>query len=266
MPPRPSADARPQGPSVDRSALVTYLARYLEIDQVTDYGPNGLQVEGKDRVSKLVTGVSASEALFSRAARAGADAILVHHGLFWEGTPRTLTGIQYRRVAALVHSGMSLLAYHLPLDRHREVGNNWLAAHAFGMVGLESFGSHEGLVLGARGRFSPPLPAVELPTRCRQVYGQEPLVFAHGPDAVETLGIVSGGAAKLLHQAIDDGLDAFLTGEASEWVMNVAREAGVHFVAAGHHATERLGVRALGEHLQQHFGIDVEFIDIPNPV
>jgi dinuclear metal center YbgI/SA1388 family protein len=251
--------------SISRDALVSHLDEYLD-SRGRDYGPNGLQVEGREEIRKVVTGVSACRELFVRAREAGADAVLVHHGLFWEGMPRTLTGFQYRRVAELIRGEMSLLAYHLPLDRHAEVGNNALAGRQLGLADLEPFGLHEGLPIGFKGRFPSPIPTAELVERCRQVYGQEPLAFLSGPDPVRSLGIISGGAQRELYDAIADGLDAYITGEVSEWVMNVARETGIHYLAAGHYATERLGVRALGEHLAERFGIEAEFIDVPNPV
>jgi dinuclear metal center YbgI/SA1388 family protein len=246
--------------------LVTYLDQYLDASRGRDYGPNGLQVEGKEEVRKIVTGVSACQELFVRAREAGADAVLVHHGLFWDGMPRTLTGFQYRRVAELIRGEMSLIAYHLPLDRHPELGNNALAGRAFGLADLEPFGLHEGLPVGFKGLFPEPIAAAELVERCRRVYDQEPLAFLGGPDPVKSLGIISGGAQQELYQAIGDGLDAYVTGEVSEWVMNVSREAGIHYLAAGHYATERLGIRALGEHLAERFGVEAEFIDVPNPV
>jgi dinuclear metal center YbgI/SA1388 family protein len=252
--------------SISLPDLVSYLNQLLEADKGRDYGPNGLQVEGRGEVRKVVTGVSACRELFERAAEAGADAVLVHHGIFWDWMPRVLTGFQYRRVAELVRAEMSLLAYHLPLDRHAELGNNALAARAFGLEEIEPFAPEDGLAIGWKGRFAQPLPAAELVARCAAVYGQEPLAFLSGPDPVATLGIVSGGAQKDLYHAIAERLDAFVTGEVSEWVMNVAREAGVHYLAAGHYATERLGVRALGGHLAERFGLAVEFVDVPNPV
>lgn len=251
---------------MDRDELIRYLDEYLDAARGSDYGPNGLQVEGRREIRRLVTGVSACQELFDRAAAAGADAVLVHHGIFWTGMPYTLTGIRHRRVATLIRHELNLIAYHLPLDRHPEIGNNALAARDFGLVEVTPFGVHEGLPIGFSGRFPEPLPAAELAARCQAVYGQAPLVFAHGPDLVKSLGIVSGGAQKELYQAIDADLDAYLTGEVSEWVMNVAREAGIHYFAAGHYATERLGVRALGEHLAERFGLTAEFIDVPNPV
>jgi len=251
---------------VRREALVAYLDSYLDAGAGTDYGPNGLQVEGRAEIRRLVTGVSACVELFERAAAVGADAVLVHHGIFWRFTSPVLTGHQMRRVEVLLRSGMSLLGYHLPLDRHPEVGNNALAAHGLGLADLEPFAVHEGLAVGFRGRFPRAVPVADLLERCRALFAQEPLAFTSGPDPVSTLGVVSGGAQTELLQAIAAGLDAYLTGEASEWVMNVARENHIHYLACGHYATERLGVRALGERLAQEFQIEVEFIDVPNPV
>jgi len=252
--------------SISLQALVSYLDGFLDTARGRDYGPNGLQVEGKEEIRKVITGVSSCQELFVRAREAGADAVLVHHGLFWEGMPRTLTGFQYRRVAELIRGEMSLIAYHLPLDRHPEVGNNAVAGREFGLSDLEPFGLHEGLPIGFKGRFPESISAAELTARCRRAYGQEPLAFLNGPDPLSSLGIISGGAQRELHDAIADGLDAYITGEVSEWVMNVAREAGIHYLAAGHYATERLGIRALGEHLREKFEIEAEFIDVPNPV
>lgn len=251
--------------AIHRDSLVTYLDQYLD-SRGRDYGPNGLQVEGREEIRKIVTGVSACQELFARARQAGADAVLVHHGLFWDGMPRQLTGIQYRRVAELIRGEMSLIAYHLPLDRHEEVGNNALAGREFGLADLEPFGFHDGLPVGFKGRFPNPIPAAELVERCRRIYAQEPLTFLGGPDSVSTLGIISGAAQRDVYTAIAEGLDAYITGEVSEWVMNVAREAGIHYLAAGHYATERLGIRTLGEHVRDQFGVEVEFIDVPNPV
>lgn len=252
--------------TIDRDQLVAYLDELLDAPRQADFGPNGLQVEGRREVSKVVTAVSACREVFERAAAAGADLVLVHHGIFWKGMPSTLAGVRYGRVAALIENGLNLVAYHLPLDRHAELGNNALAARAFGLSDVAPFCPYEGEPIGFRGRFPEPIPAAELVARCERVYGQAPLAFTDGPERVATLGIVSGGAQKELWTAIDDGLDAYLTGEVSEWVMNVAREAGIHYLAAGHYATEVLGVRALGEHVAERFGIAVEFVDVPNRV
>lgn len=252
--------------AVDRGELVAYLDALLEASKGDDYCPNGLQVEGRPTIRRLVTGVSACHELFAAARARRADAVLVHHGIFWKGTSPVLTGIHYGRVRELVLGEINLLAYHLPLDRHPELGNNALAARAFGLVDLEPFAFHAGEPTGFRGRFASPIPAAELPRRAAEIYGREPLVFPCGPDPVKSLAVVSGAAQRELYGAIAAGLDAFLTGEVSEWVMNVAREAGIHYLAAGHYATERLGVRALGEHLAARFGLEVELIDVDNPV
>ena len=251
--------------TVDRDELIAYLGDLLQADQGQDYCPNGLQVEGRRQIRRLITGVSACLELFKKARSAGADAILVHHGIFWHGDSPVLTGLQHRRVRELIDGEVNLLAYHLPLDRHPELGNNALAADAFGLTDREPFAPHKGIEIGFKGRFPEPISSDELLRRCERIYGQRPLAYRSGPERVATLGIVSGGAQREFHQAIAEGLDAFVTGEVSEWVMNVARERGVHYLAAGHYATERLGVRSLGEHLGERFGIAVEFIDIPNP-
>ncbi|HKI86251.1 MAG TPA: Nif3-like dinuclear metal center hexameric protein [Thermoanaerobaculia bacterium] len=246
--------------------LTRYLGSYLEVDRGGDYAPNGLQVEGRAEVNKLVTGVSACLELFERARDVSADVCLVHHGIFWKGQSPVLTGVQYGRVRLLIDSGISLLAYHLPLDAHREVGNNAIAARELGLMDLVSFARHEGLDIGVRGRFPQTITASDLVDRVEALLGQKPLAFLHGPDPLSTMAIVSGAAEGDFRESIALGVDAFLTGEVSEWVMNLARESGTHFLAGGHYATERLGVQALGRHLGETFDLDVEFIDVPNPV
>ncbi len=252
--------------AVARDRLVAYLDELLDAGRGRDFGPNGLQVEGRDQIRKIATGVSACQELFDRAADAGADALLVHHGILWEFAPQRLVGFHYRRVATLVRSGMSLLAYHLPLDRHPELGNNALACGRLGLGQLEPFGMYEGLPVGFRGRFPAPIPAADLLRRCAETFGQAPVYLGRGPEQVATVGVISGGAQRELYQAIDTGLDAYVTGEAAEWVMNVAREAGIHYLACGHYATETLGIRALGERAASEFGLEVEFIDVPNSI
>lgn len=252
--------------SIARNELVAYLDEYLNASGGADMAPNGLQVEGAPEIRKIVTGVSACHELFVEAARRGAQAVLVHHGIFWDGMPYPLVGWQFRRVAALVRDELNLLAYHLPLDRHPEVGNNAVAGRRLGLTDLQPFGDYKGLPIGFRGRFPEPLPADELLARAESLYDQRPLAFAHGPDPVASVGIISGGAQRDIHGAIAAGLDAYITGEVSEWVMNIAREAGIHFLSCGHYATERLGVQALGDHLADRFGLEVEFVDVPNPV
>ena len=261
-----SRDASLPGTGVGRGDLVDYLDELLDAGSISDYCPNGLQVEGRDEIRRIVTGVSACRELFTAARESEADAVLVHHGIFWKGDPMTLKGLQRARVGELISGNLNLLAYHLPLDCHSELGNNALAARELGLTALEPFGVLDGLAIGLRGKLEAPLSPEEFLLRCREVFGQEPMAFLEGPDPIESVGLISGAAERGLHEAIDLGLDLFLTGEASEWVMNVARESGTHFVAAGHYATERLGIRALGEHLAERYGIEVEFVDLPNPV
>jgi dinuclear metal center YbgI/SA1388 family protein len=184
----------------------------------------------------------------------------------WRGDPLELVGFRRRRIAWLLRHDINLIAYHLPLDRHPELGHNALAARALGLVELTGRGDHEGVSLGFGGRFPEPIDGTELARRCEQVFAQAPLVLGNADRPVGSLGIVSGGAQRMFHDAIDQGLDAYVTGEASEWVQSVARETGTLYLAAGHHATERLGIRALGDHLAERFGLEVEFFDVPNPV
>jgi dinuclear metal center YbgI/SA1388 family protein len=251
---------------VDRDDLVTYLDAFLSADAGPDFCPNGLQVEGTPTIRRLVTGVSACQELFQRARKQQADAILVHHGIFWEGDPRVITGIQRTRVAELIEGNLNLIAYHLPLDRHPEVGNNAVASQRLGLSRLSPFGDYSGGNLGFSGEFDAPIPIASLLERCQSVFQQEPLCFPEGPELVATVGMISGAAEGSFREAVAAGLDAYITGEASEWVMNVARESGTHFIAAGHYATERLGVQTLGKHLAEKFGLEVCFEEIANPV
>lgn len=251
---------------VDCRELIVYLDRLLDSTNFSDYGPNGLQVQGKNHIRKLTTGVSACLELFERSVEIGAHAVLVHHGLLWTGLPPEVTGVKYRRLEILLRNEINLIGYHLPLDAHPELGNNALGARGLGCSRLEPFAEVEGRKIGFHGRLTESIDPDQLLDRCNSVFGCDPLAFLSGPDTIETIGIVSGAGSKALYDAIELGLDVFITGEPSEWVMNVAREAEIHFVAAGHYRTEVLGIRALGEHLANRFGLDVEFIDVPNPI
>jgi dinuclear metal center YbgI/SA1388 family protein len=247
-------------PTAPITDLIGHLDALLKPSAFDDYGPNGLQVPGKDAISTVVTGVSASTALFEQAAASAGDLVLVHHGLFW-GATGPIDARLKRRLRLLFDRDMALAAYHLPLDAHLEVGNNALLAAAIGATDVEPF-----VGIGVRARL-PAITPAELRARVREATGgREPLAFLAGPDPVQTIGIVSGGAAKHLDDAIAAGLDAFVTGEPREPVMNDAQEAGIHFLAGGHYATETFGVRALGERLAERFGIRHVFVDLPNPI
>jgi dinuclear metal center YbgI/SA1388 family protein len=247
--------------------LIDHLDALLDPSSFADYGPNGLQVPGREEVELVATGVSAHAELFERAAAAGADLVLTHHGLFWDGAPLALDRPARRRLQLLFDADMSLAAYHLPLDGHLEVGNNALIAAGLGCESWEPFATHRGTSIGVQGRFpGEGIAAPELVARVRELTDREPLAFLDGPHRVRTIGIVSGAGASYLADAIAAGHDAFLTGEPAERVMAQAREAGITFVGAGHYATETFGVRALGDRLAAEFGVGHLFIDVPNPV
>jgi dinuclear metal center YbgI/SA1388 family protein len=252
---------------VQTTEIVAYADELLQVEQFEDYGPNGLQVPGPARVSKIATGVSGQLELFTRAEQLGAELILVHHGILWDFEPRRVTREQAARLRTLLCAGIGLAAYHLPLDAHPVLGNNALLAEGLGCVERSPFGIHRGRPIGVAGQFAEDgIDAAELFARVRKLTAREPLVLGAGPERVKSVGIVSGAGADTLSEAIERGLDAFLTGEPREHVTAQAREAGLHFIAAGHYATETLGIRRLGEVLAERFEIEHEFIDIPNPV
>jgi dinuclear metal center YbgI/SA1388 family protein len=249
------------------TALIDHLDQILNPAAFQDYGPNGLQVPGAVEIDTIVTGVSAGAELFERAAAAGAGLVLVHHGLFWQGPPRGLDGPAKRRLELLFEHDISLAAYHLPLDGHQEHGNNALLAAGLGCAGWEPFALHKGAAIGVRAGFAEPGPTgAELVRRVHELTAREPLAFLAGPERVRSIGIVSGAGSDHLEDAIALGLDAFLTGEPIERAMTRAREAGIHYLAAGHYATETLGVQRLGELLAAEFGVRHEFVDVPNPI
>jgi dinuclear metal center YbgI/SA1388 family protein len=251
------------------AAIVAYLDELLEIERFADLGPNGLQVPGAREVTTVVTGVSAQKALFERALKADAQLVLAHHGILWDFEPRRIGAAQAARLRLLLANDVALAAYHLPLDAHPEHGNNALLAQALGADSHTRAFPFKGEPIGVIARFDGDgvgLPAAELFARVAAATQREPLVFDAGPARIRTLGIVSGAAANTLADAIDLGLDAFLTGEPKEHVMAQARENGIHFLAAGHYATETLGIRRLGDLVAERFGVRHAFVDIPNPV
>ncbi|MGH2912993.1 MAG: Nif3-like dinuclear metal center hexameric protein [Solirubrobacteraceae bacterium] len=246
---------------------IAELNRLLEPQAFRDYCPNGLQVPGREEVSKVVTGVSASAELFERAVATKADLIVVHHGLFWGSTPTAIDPPMKRRLELLFDADISLAAYHLPLDAHPEVGNNALIARSLGAEELQPFALHQSRTIGFLARFpGEGIPAEELFGRVGKLTARDPLVFDAGPPLVRTLAIVSGAGSDYLADAVLAGADAFVTGEPSERVMTHARESSIHFLAAGHYATETFGVNRLGTYLADLFNVTHEFIDVPNPI
>jgi dinuclear metal center YbgI/SA1388 family protein len=221
----------------------------------------GLQVVGAPDVRKIACAVSASRELFERAGELGAQLVLVHHGLFWERDSRVVGPELKGRLRALFDADLTLAAYHLALDAHPELGNNVLLAHELGVGPVERFAE-----IGFGGPLDRPQRMDEFATRVRARLNRPPLVFSYGPETIERVAICSGGAARHLADAVAGGYDCFLTGEAAEPTKHAAKEAGVHFVAAGHYATETLGVRALADRIAQEFSLEWEFVDLPNPV
>jgi dinuclear metal center YbgI/SA1388 family protein len=244
------------------TSIITALDELLSPAEYEDLGPNGLQVPGAEDVVRVVTGVTASRELIERSVSEQAQLVLVHHGLFWDFHPTGLTPVLAERLRPLFKHDIALAGYHLPLDGHPELGNNAILASRLGCERHEAFAT-----IGRVGTFpGDGIPAGELFERIEEVTERVPTVFDGGPDTVRQIAIVSGGGASYLEEAIERGFDAFLTGEPREHVMSLAREAGIHFIAAGHYATETFGVRALGDWLAARFGVEHVWIDVPNPV
>ncbi|BDF93912.1 MULTISPECIES: Nif3-like dinuclear metal center hexameric protein [Pseudoalteromonas] len=237
----------------------------LKPDTIQDFCPNGLQIEGREQVKKIVTGVTASQALIDAAIAQGADTILVHHGYFWKGEAHPITGMKKRRIASLLNHDINLFAYHLPLDVHPEIGNNAQLALLLDLemtAGLEPMANS----VAVKGRLKTPLSAEDFAQKIAKVLDREPLVSSVRDEPIETIAWCTGGGQGYIDLAANQGIDAYLTGEASEQTIHSSREQGIDFFAAGHHATERYGIKALGELLAEHHGFDVTFIDIDNPV
>ncbi len=251
--------------AISTDTLTSHLSSLLRSEEIKDYCPNGLQVEGTAEISKIVTGVTATQALIEEAIKHGADAILVHHGYFWKGEPAAIAGMKQRRIKALLENNINLIAYHLPLDVHPELGNNRQLAHLLDIEDVTSLSgvTPEGLVM--QGRLSQGLSHQALNARLTQMLDRSPLSEAVINRTIESLAWCTGGGQGFIEQAAMAGVDAFITGEVSEQTIHTAREMGIDFFAAGHHATERYGIKALGEYLAQQFDVDVSFIDIPNP-
>jgi len=249
---------------VDRGELVEYCDALLEARRFRDYCPNGLQVEGRARIGRLVSGVTASLALVEAAVERGADALLVHHGYFWRNEPAPLTGHKRSRLARLLAQEINLIAYHLPLDAHPELGNNAQLARLLGIAGAEPLGGEGELVW--RGELAAPMAAADFAAHIAARLGREPLHVDGGGHPVRRVAWCTGGAQGRIDAALRCGADAYLSGEISESTVHVARECGLHFYACGHHASERYGARALGEHLAARFALHHEFVDIDNPV
>jgi dinuclear metal center YbgI/SA1388 family protein len=246
-----------------RDELVAYLDEYLRVKTIQDDSQNGLQVDGPEEILKVAFAVDACQAAFDQAIAAGAQLLIVHHGLFWE-KPIRLIGHLFKRVRTLITGGCALYAAHLPLDIHPEVGNNAELARLLGLQCAAPFGEYHGSDIGIGGVFDPPVPLSELVERLEQATGRSVVrVLAHGPVLVSRAGCISGGAASMTDQVAQAGFDTFITGETSHSHFHLTTEYGLNVVFGGHYATETPGVKALARHLSAKFGLETVFLDIP---
>ncbi|KIF44679.1 metal-binding protein [Vibrio owensii 47666-1] len=247
--------------------LEKILNEKLSPQLIKDYAPNGMQVEGKSEIKRIVTGVTASQALIDKAIELEADALLVHHGYFWKGEPEPIRGMKGKRIRSLIKSDINLYGYHLPLDIHPELGNNVELAR---LLDIEVEGGLEGhpQSVAMFGRLKQAMTGADFANKINHVLNREPLHIApdNAEKMIETVGWCTGGGQDFIELAAQYGLDAFISGEISERTTYTARELDIHYFSAGHHATERYGIKALGEWLAQEHGLDVTFIDIDNPV
>lgn len=250
---------------IERQQLVNFIDETLNSARIKDYCPNGLQVEGKAEIRTIVTGVTASQALLEQAVALNADAILVHHGYFWKNEAMPVVGMKKRRLALLLQHDINLLAYHLPLDVHAELGNNAQLGKILGVQQAEPVLSAEPLGVLQQGSLAEAKSLTAIAERLSKTLGREVLVEDAGIGQVQKIAWCTGGGQGYIEQAAAAGAQLFVTGEVSEQTIHVARELGIHFIAAGHHATERYGIKALGEYLASQLGLQVHFVDIANP-
>ena len=245
------------------SDLCNFCNTFLNVGDFEDYCPNGLQVEANPEVERIVSGGTASQALIDAAIETGADTLLVHHGYFWKGEAQPISGIKGQRIRSLIQNRINLLAFHLPLDAHPEVGNNVQLAKVMGWKVADNFGE-QGLIF--EGSPQTPVSACELVEALDTRLNTQSLLIEGGEHRVERLAWCTGAAQGFIEAAAARGVDAFISGEVSEQTTHVARESGLHYIAAGHHATERYGVQALAAEIASRFDVEQQFVDIPNPV
>lgn len=245
--------------------LCGYIDNLLSSQSFNDYGPNGLQVEGKKEITRVATGVSASLETIKNAVALGVDALIVHHGMFWNKDSLVLTGIKREKIKLLVENNISLLAYHLPLDAHTLYGNNWKVAKDLNWQNLQPFGEYNKMFIGVKGILPKSIDRNELKVMLEGYYGHPAHCALGGKDRIETVALISGGAHRNIQDAIKENIDCYITGSFDEPIWNQAFEEKINFFALGHAATERIGPKALGEHLQDTFGLPCLFIDSNNP-
>lgn len=247
-----------------RDKITEFLNGTLNPEIFKDYCPNGLQVEGKEDVNRIVTGVTGCVELFQKAIEEKADGVLVHHGIIWNFERPVYKGAYKERVKLLLENDINLWAYHLPIDANEKYGNNAMLAQLFELQNVEGFGEYSGNLIGIKGKTT--VSDVDYYfDKVKKLLNPDAIVLPYGKKEIKTIGIISGGAQKEFNQAIAENIDMYITGEISEYNMHMAKEEKVHFVSAGHHITERFGVRRIGELLNEEFGLEAKFIDIPNP-
>lgn len=252
---------------MQRAQFEQYLLQLLQPENIKDFAPNGLQVQGKETIRKIVTGVTASQALIDKAIEVNADAILVHHGYFWKNESYVIRGMKYNRIKALLMHDINLFAYHLPLDIHPEFGNNAQLAQLFDIEEVQPLELGNPYSVAMQGQLKQAMVAEEFAEKVNQTLHRDCLhIGASSNKKIKTIAWCSGGGQSYIELAAEQGIDAFLTGEVSEQTTHIAHEMDIHFFAAGHHATERYGVKALGERIAKELQLDVCFIDIDNPV
>ncbi|MFZ0564725.1 MAG: Nif3-like dinuclear metal center hexameric protein [Chlamydiales bacterium] len=249
---------------MNRKQFIEYLDSYLNTPLIKDFCPNGLQIEGKEGIEKAATAVSANKETIEKAVEAKVDALIVHHGLFWSRDPYPIVGTKREKIHLLLEHGISLLAYHLPLDAHQLVGNNWKAANDLGWKECQPFGILNDVSLGVKGIFSP-IPIEQFISELENYYQHGATAALGGKKIIQSAALVSGGAYKEVNRAAEEGVDCFITGHFDEPAWNIAHEEKIHFLALGHSATERVGPKALAHHIQSQLEIPCAFIDVPNP-
>lgn len=249
---------------INNKQLLIYLNKLLASESYQDYGHNGLQIEGCEIITRIVTGVSLTDALIDKAIELNANAIIVHHGIFWQKDSLALTGVKGKRVSKLMHHKINLYAYHLPLDNHEYLGNN---ANLAKLLNISIKGQTGSQNLLWYGEFAQALPAIELFNLVSSKLNHKGRLFTYDNKAlIKKIAWCSGGAQNLFNQAIDLGVDGYLTGEATEYTMSLAVESKVAYFMAGHYASECAGISCLTKHLASHYKLDIQFIDLPNPI
>ncbi|WP_018298692.1 Nif3-like dinuclear metal center hexameric protein [Fangia hongkongensis] len=249
-----------------RNELQNYLTALLDPDAIKDYCPNGLQIEGKNDIEHIVTGVTANQKLINAAIERKANAILVHHGYFWKSEPYPIVGMRYQRISRLIKHDINLFAYHLPLDIHPTLGNNVMLAKLLGLKVLSEFNTNTSPNYGILCQPQSSLSIDQLQAHIQSALKRTPLVINPTNKPISKIAICTGGAQDFIEHAYEAGAEVYISGEASERTTHFAEELGISYIAAGHHASERYGIQALGEHLAQHFNLQHTFIDIDNPV